>query len=192
MVLESREKRKVEKPRLPRTAKKMVASDMEKQMEDLGVVFEDKEKVWMKTMSMCVALSHLFPGCWGSLHHWQGSHGQGKSWKKLLSWKVMEKSWNMKISQKVMEESWNCLFSWLWQLSSLWLSCMLWDSHNHVWNHVRMGVMERSKSVMEKSWNSVFRFLWEPCIESCQAFVMWYWWLTKCRVWRQWSPVARR
>ena len=41
----------------------------------------------------------------------QGSHGHGKSWKKLLSWKVMEKSWNMKISQKVMEKSWNCLFS---------------------------------------------------------------------------------
>ena len=52
----------------------------------------------------------------------------GKSWKKLLSWKVMEKSWNMKISQKIMEKSWNCLFSWLWQLSSLWLSCMLWDA----------------------------------------------------------------
>ena len=43
----------------------------------------------------------------------------GKSWKK---------SWNMKISQKVMEKSWNCFFSWLWQLSSLWLSCMLWDA----------------------------------------------------------------
>ena len=35
-------------------------------------------------------------------------------------------------------------------------------NHNHIWNHVRMAVMERSKSVMEKSWNSVFRFLWEP------------------------------
>ena len=58
----------------------------------------------------------------------QGSHGHGKSWKKLLSWKFMEKSWNMKISQKVMEKSWNCFFSWLWQLSSLWLSCMLWDT----------------------------------------------------------------
>ena len=58
----------------------------------------------------------------------QGSHSHGKSWKKLLSWKVMEKSWNMKISQKVMEKSWDCLFSWLWQLSSLWLSCMLWDT----------------------------------------------------------------
>ena len=43
----------------------------------------------------------------------------GNSWKKLLSWKVMEKSWNVKISQKVMEKSWNCFFSWLWQLSSL-------------------------------------------------------------------------
>ena len=56
----------------------------------------------------------------------QGSHGHGKSRKKL-SWKVIEKSWNMKTSQKVMEKSWNCFFSWLWQLSSLWLSCMLWD-----------------------------------------------------------------
>ena len=62
-----------------------------------------------------------------------------------------------------MEKSWNCLFSWLWQLSSLWLSCMLWDSHNHIWNQVRMGLLERSKSVMGKSWNSVFKFLWEPC-----------------------------
>ena len=35
-------------------------------------------------------------------------------------------------------------------------------NHNHIWNHVRMGVMETSKSVTEKSWNSVFRFLWEP------------------------------
>ena len=40
------------------------------------------------------------------LLYYQGSHGHGKSWKKLLSWKVMEKSWNMKISQKVMESSW--------------------------------------------------------------------------------------
>ena len=39
-------------------------------------------------------------------NHCQGSHGHGKSWKKLLSWKVMEKSWNMKISQKLMESSW--------------------------------------------------------------------------------------
>ena len=61
-----------------------------------------------------------------------------------------------------MEKSWNCLFSWLWQLSSLWLSCMLWDSHNHIRNHARMGVLERSKSVVEKSRNSVFKFLWEP------------------------------
>ena len=42
--------------------------------------------------------------------HWlpirQGSHGHGKSWKILLSWKVRGKFWNMKISQKVMESSW--------------------------------------------------------------------------------------
>ena len=63
-----------------------------------------------------------------NLHNKQGSHSHGKSWKKLLSWKVMEKAWNMKISQNFMEKSWNCLFSWLWQLSSLWLSCMLWDT----------------------------------------------------------------
>ena len=44
----------------------------------------------------------------------QGSHGHGKSWK------IMEKI--------VMEKSWHCFFSWLWQLSSLWLSCMLWDT----------------------------------------------------------------
>ena len=57
----------------------------------------------------------------------QGSHGHEKSWKTV----VMEKSWNMKISQKV-HQSWksheNSFFSWLWQLSSLWLSCMLWDT----------------------------------------------------------------
>lgn len=45
VMMESREKRKVEKPRLPRTAKKMVASQMEKTMEDLGVEFEDKSGV---------------------------------------------------------------------------------------------------------------------------------------------------
>lgn len=45
VMLESREKRKVEKPRLPRTAKKMLASKMEKTMEDLGVEFEDKNDV---------------------------------------------------------------------------------------------------------------------------------------------------
>ena len=39
----------------------------------------------------------------------------GKSWKSLGIWKFPKKSWN-------------CLFSWLWQLSSLWLSCMLWDT----------------------------------------------------------------
>ena len=39
--------------------------------------------------------------------NYQGSHGHGKSWKEVLSWKVMEKSWNIKISQKVMEKSWN-------------------------------------------------------------------------------------
>ena len=43
----------------------------------------------------------------------------GKSWKSLGRYEI---------SQKVMEKSWNCLFSWLWQLSSLWLSCMLWDT----------------------------------------------------------------
>ena len=93
----------------------------------------------------------------------QGSHGHGKSWKKLLSWKVMEKSWNVKISQKVMEKSWNCFFSWLWQLSTLWLSCMLWDTiitiSETMWE---WDSWKKNKSVMEKSWNPVFRFLWEP------------------------------
>ena len=57
--------------------------------------------------------------------------GFPRSWKiqeKLAVMESHEKSWNMKISQKVMEKSWSCLFSWLWQLSSLWLSCMLWDT----------------------------------------------------------------
>ena len=86
----------------------------------------------------------------------------------------MERSWNMKISQKVMEKSWNCFFSWLWQLSSSWLSCMLWDTiitiSETMWeweswkkaNQSWKKSMEKSKSVMEKSWNSVFQFLWEP------------------------------
>ena len=39
----------------------------------------------------------------------------GRSWKSLGIWKFPKKSWN-------------CLFSWLWQLSSLWLLCMLWDT----------------------------------------------------------------
>ena len=45
--------------------------------------------------------------------------GFPRSWKILEKIAVMEKSWNMKLSQKGMEKSWNCLFSWLWQLSSL-------------------------------------------------------------------------
>lgn len=42
IVLESREKRKVEKPRIPRTAKKVDKQRLENEMEDLGVEIENK------------------------------------------------------------------------------------------------------------------------------------------------------
>ena len=45
IIMESREKRKVEKERLPRTAKKIVAKEMEKSMEELGLEIENKEEV---------------------------------------------------------------------------------------------------------------------------------------------------
>ena len=53
-------------------------------------------------------------------------------------------------------KSWNCLFSWLWQLSSLWLSCMLWDT-----------IITISETMWaNQSWSHVFQFLWEPCINN--------------------------
>lgn len=44
ITLESREKKTVEKPRLPRTAKKLSVKRMEKEMEDLGVEIQDKDE----------------------------------------------------------------------------------------------------------------------------------------------------
>ncbi len=45
MILESREKRKVEKPKLPRTAKKLDTNRMKGEMEELGVEVEDQGDV---------------------------------------------------------------------------------------------------------------------------------------------------
>ncbi len=45
MILESREKRKVEKPKLPRTAKKLDTNKMKGEMEELGVEVEDQGEV---------------------------------------------------------------------------------------------------------------------------------------------------
>ena len=56
-------------------------------------------------------------------------------------------------------------------------------NHNHIWNHVRMGVME-------KSWNSVFWFLWEPCYAYGLGLGRVRWSLPHCFVWdacRKWS-----
>ena len=98
----------------------------------------------------------------------QGSHGHGKSWKKLLSWKSLG-IWKFP-KNYIMESGWMSWKSHGITCSHGYGSFLVCDcrayvvrhNHNHIWNYVRMGVMERSKSVMEKSWNSVFRFLWEP------------------------------
>ena len=115
-------------------------------------------------------------GVWDMSAGFPRPHGHGKSSQKLLSWK--SPSWNMKISEKVMESSWMSWKSHGIACSHGYGSFLVYDcvhvvrhNHNHIWNHVRMGVMERSKSVMENSWNSVFKFLWEPCV--CDWGVWW-------------------
>ncbi|CAD5123844.1 DgyrCDS12150 [Dimorphilus gyrociliatus] len=44
ITLESREKRKIEKPRLPRTAKKIDTGDIQKELGELGLDIEDNDK----------------------------------------------------------------------------------------------------------------------------------------------------
>ena len=51
-MLESKEKRKIEKPRLPRTAKKVDANSIVKTMAELGVVVEDNDEVCGKILSI--------------------------------------------------------------------------------------------------------------------------------------------
>lgn len=45
MILESREKRRIEKPRLPRTAKKIQMKTMETELGELGVEVDAGENV---------------------------------------------------------------------------------------------------------------------------------------------------
>ena len=45
IYMESKEKRKVEKPRMPRTAKKVSSKDLINQMDDMGVEIKDNEEV---------------------------------------------------------------------------------------------------------------------------------------------------
>ena len=118
--------------------------------------------------------------CWflgGHMKNSSASTGFPRSWKILEKIGVMEshgKVLEYENFPKVMEKSWNCFFSWLWQHSSSWLSCMLWDTiitiSETMWEWESW---KKSKSVMEKSWNSVFWFLWEPCSICSQSWPFW-------------------
>ena len=57
-VMESREKRKVETPRLPRTAKKVQSTRMESEMADLGVPVDTGDK----EVSVTVVMTHWRQG----------------------------------------------------------------------------------------------------------------------------------
>ena len=98
----------------------------------------------------------------------------GKSWKSLGIWKFPKKSWKVAgCHGKVME------LLVIIPMAAFWFVIVVHvvrHNHNHVWKHVRMGVMERSKSVMEKSWNSVSDFCGNPeCAVSliCESMKVW-------------------
>ena len=55
-ILESREKRKVEKPRLPRTAKKIQTKKMEAELGQLGVEIEPDDDVSFYCVAFCCLL----------------------------------------------------------------------------------------------------------------------------------------
>ena len=85
--------------------------------------------IYKRTMSStanCMGAIHpdnALAKCTGLYNTIQHYPGFPRSWKILEKIAVMESHGKvlkyMKLSQKVMEKSWNCLFSWLWQLSSL-------------------------------------------------------------------------
>ena len=54
MMMESREKRRVEKPRLPRTAKKIDTSRMSREMGDLGVEMDEVTRSPQGVITLCV------------------------------------------------------------------------------------------------------------------------------------------
>ena len=69
-IIESREKRKVEKPRLPRTAKKIQTKKMEAELGQIGLEIEHDEEVsvyfvvfgWF-ACSVAISVTIVFNGC---------------------------------------------------------------------------------------------------------------------------------
>ena len=45
IMMESREKRRVEKPQVPRSAKRVSSKQMQGELEDLGIEMDEKEQV---------------------------------------------------------------------------------------------------------------------------------------------------
>jgi hypothetical protein len=55
--LESGEKRRIQRPRVPRTAKKIDSKKMEESMEALGVEIENKDEVNLQSTCLTVVTS---------------------------------------------------------------------------------------------------------------------------------------
>jgi len=63
IILESREKRKVEKPRMPRTAKKMKTKTMESELGAMGVDVDSSENVGFQLIAFFWFFTGLFVLC---------------------------------------------------------------------------------------------------------------------------------